>query len=216
MLKLRFVIRWKHGHKFGDKEGNEKKLWEIARGKRSVARKEVWDVQKRCWRKMSVVALPVRQAKYAGQLWLVVGRMKKEPCYVITNEPIETVEDMWKVIFAYARRWQIEMTVRYGKSELAMESPRMRKWEDREKLLLMVTLVYAYLLSLLSPTFSKAREWLLRQYCHRTGKRCREAKLPLYRLRWALSRFWKEPRPVFRFTFLAKPDLSNRCSKSPG
>src|SRR6266487_2372590 len=96
MLKLRFVIRWKHGHKFGDKEGNEKKLWEIARGKRSVARKEVWDVQKRCWRKMSVVALPVRQAKYAGQLWLVVGRMKKEPCYVITNEPIETVEDMWE------------------------------------------------------------------------------------------------------------------------
>ena len=216
MLKLRFVIRWKHGHKFWDKEGNEKKLWEIARGKRSVASKEVWDVQKRCWRKMSVVALPVRHAKYAGPLWLVVGRMKKEPWYLITNEPIETVEDMWKVIFAYARRWQIEMMFRYGKSELAMESPRMRKWEDREKLLLMVTLVYAYLLSLLSPAFSKAREWLLRQYCHRTGKRCREAKLPLYRLRWALSRFWNEHRPVFRFTFLAKPDLSNRCSKSPG
>src|SRR6266487_4538190 len=83
--------------------------------------KEVWDVQKRCWRKMSVVALPVRHAKYAGPLWLVVGRMKKEPWYLITNEPIETVEDMWKVIFAYARRWQIEMMFRYGKSELAME-----------------------------------------------------------------------------------------------
>src|SRR6266542_5494337 len=96
-------------------------------------------------------------------------RMKKEPWYLITNEPIETVEDIWKIIFAYARRWQIEMTFRYGKSELAMESPRMRKWEDREKLLLMVTLAYAYLLSLLSPAFSKAREWLLRQYCHRTG-----------------------------------------------
>jgi hypothetical protein len=79
-----------------------------------------------------------------------------------------------------------------------------------------VTLAYAYLLSLLSPALEKGREWLLRQYCHRTGKRYREAKLPLYRLRWALSRFWKEHRPVFRFALFAKPDLSNICSKSPG
>jgi hypothetical protein len=95
------VRRWKKGQKLFETEGKEKKFWEIARGKRSVASKEVWEVQKRCWRKMSVLALPVRHAKYAGPLWLVVGRMKKEAWYLITNEHIETVEDMWRVIFAY-------------------------------------------------------------------------------------------------------------------
>jgi len=39
---------------------------------------------------------------------------------------------------------------RYSKSELAMESPRVWIWERREKLLLIVTLVYAFLLSLLA------------------------------------------------------------------
>jgi hypothetical protein len=60
------------------------------------------------------------------------------------------VEDAWAVVFAYGRRWQIECAWRYSKSELAMESPRVWTWERREKLLLMVTLVYAFLLSLLA------------------------------------------------------------------
>lgn len=29
------------------------------------------------------------------------------------------------MVFAYARRWQIEMAFRYTKSELALESPRL-------------------------------------------------------------------------------------------
>ena len=45
--------------------------------------------------------------------------------YLLTNEPIATMEEAWRIIFAYARRWQIEMTYRYSKTELAMESPRL-------------------------------------------------------------------------------------------
>jgi hypothetical protein len=82
------------------------------------------------------------------------------------------------------------MAFRYGKSELAMESPRLWKWERRLKLLLMVTLAYAFLLSLLNPTLELLREWLLRHFCHRTGKWGRETPTPLYRLRSALSRLW--------------------------
>ncbi len=101
-----------------------------------------------------------------------------------------TEQDAWNVVFAYARRWQIEMTWRYNKSELACESPRLWSWENRLKLLLMVSIVYAFLLTLLDESWSALRSWLLRYWCHRTGKRCRQAATPLYRLRWALSRLW--------------------------
>jgi hypothetical protein len=87
------------------------------------------------------------------------------------------------------------MTYRYAKSELAMESPRLWRWENRCKLLLMVTLVYAFLLSLLHPQLETLRQWLLRFWCHRTGKRHREVSMPLYRLRSALSRLWLDFPP---------------------
>lgn len=109
---------------------------------------------------------------------------------MLTSEPIQTADDAWHIVSADARRWQIEMSWRYGKSELALESPRLWSWERRQKLLLLVTLAYAFLLSLLAPTCVRLRHWLLRYWCHRTGKRNRDASTPLYRLRSALSRLW--------------------------
>ena len=85
----------------------------------------------------------------------------------------------------------MEWTWRYNKSELAMESPRLWTWERREKLLLMVTLVYSFLLSLLEAALLELRAWLLRHWCRRTGKRSRQVAAPLYRLRSALSRLWQ-------------------------
>jgi hypothetical protein len=130
--------------------------------------------------------------EYEQALWLVVSRPGKRqpPWYLVTTEPIVTEQDAWSIVFAYARRWQIEMTWRYSKSELACESPRLWSWENRLKLLLMVSLVYAFLLTLLHEHAEGLRAWLLRYWCHRTGKRCREAMTPLYRLRWAISRLW--------------------------
>jgi hypothetical protein len=81
-------------------------------------------------------------------------------------------------VLAYARRWQIEMAFRFGKSELAMESPRLWTGERREKLLLVVTLCYAFLLSLLAGELEALRTWLLRTWCHRTGKRGRDTAAP--------------------------------------
>jgi hypothetical protein len=44
----------------------------------------------------------------------------------------------------------------------------------------------------------EAREkWLVRSYCHRTGRHCRDAKVPLTRLRCALSRLWQDHPPHF-------------------
>jgi hypothetical protein len=73
-------------------------------------------------------------------------RVKKKIWYVVTNEPARAEEQAWEIVFAYKRRWQIELSFRYGKCELAMESPRLWAFENRLKLLGRVTLVYAFLL----------------------------------------------------------------------
>ena len=65
--------------------------------------------------------------------------------YLLTPEPVGSVEDAWRIVFAYARRWQVEMALRFNKSELAFESPRLWKWEDRCKFLLIAALAYAFL-----------------------------------------------------------------------
>jgi hypothetical protein len=189
-LRLRFVVRWKKGLVLLDGWGDARKAWEIARGKRSQSYRFLRDSHTGQVRKVGIVALPVTHPAHAQPLWLVVVRPGggHEPWYLLTADVITTTEAAWAVALAYARRWQIEMTWRYGKSELAMESPRVATWERREKLLLLVTLVYAFLLSLLlQPDLCTQ---LLRAGCHRTGQRSRMAAAPLYRLRSALSRLW--------------------------
>ncbi len=187
---LRFVVRWPKHYVLCDRQGREAKAWQLTRGQRSWEQRLVWDARRRCQRKMGVYALPVCHPHYEQPLWLVVSRPGRgqEPWYLLTSEPITTAEDAWRLIFAYSRRWQIEMTFRYHKSELALESPRLWKWERRIKLLLMVTLAYAFLLQLLQ--WPEWCTWLLRHFCHRTGKRSREVSAPLYRLRTAISRLW--------------------------
>jgi len=203
---LRFHIRWPTDYKLRDAQGNKRKAWQITRGKRSWAQRQVWDGRRKQWFQAGVVAAPVRHPAYEQDLWLVVSRPGKgqPPWYLVATEPIVTEQDAWNVVFAYARRWQIEMTWRYNKSELACESPRLWSWEHRLKLLLMVSLIYAFLLTFFDDSAQGLRLWLLRYWCHRTGKRCRETTTPLYRLRWAISRLWLTYAPS-----LLRPRLLN-------
>src|SRR5262249_49405140 len=67
-------------------------------------------------------------------------------------EPVHTPEQAWNIVFAYARRWQIEMSLRFTKSEMAFESPRLLAWQAGLKFLLIASLAYAFLLSLLPNT----------------------------------------------------------------
>ena len=96
---------------------------------------------------------PVRHAMYSYQLYVVKVRVKKKVWYLITNEEVKTEAQAWDIFFAYRRRWQIETSFRYGKCELAMESPRLWVMENRLKLPSIVTLVYAFLLHLLEPLY---------------------------------------------------------------
>jgi Transposase DDE domain len=191
-LELQFVLRWPKGYHLVDQEGEKRAAGAIVRGQRSWEHRYLKDPRRGELRKVGVVAVPVTHPEYATPLWLVVARgIKKDPpWYLLTNEPVPDAEAAWRMVVRYARRWRIELTFRYTKSELAMESPRLWTWERRLKLLGLVTLAYAFLLSLLVPALLEWRQWLLRQYCHRTGRRAREGASPLYRLRAALSRLW--------------------------
>ena len=76
------------------------------------------------------------------------------------------------------------------KSELAIQSLRVYRWEDRLKLLGLVTLAYAFLMEMMGKEKKKARDWLIAYACRRTGTHLREVELPFSRLRLALSRLW--------------------------
>ena len=96
-------------------------------------------------------------------LSLVVCRSAgRLPWYLLTNEALTNEEETWRVVFAYVRSFQIEQTWRYDKSELAFQSPRLWHWAQREKLLLMARLSYAFLLTRLAPRYALLRLWLLR------------------------------------------------------
>jgi hypothetical protein len=198
-LGLRFVLRWRKDYQLVDAQGNKRKAWHIARGKRGSRERLIWDSRRSRWVQASVLVLPVQHPEQPGvALSLLVCRSAgRLPWYLLTNEAVTSEDEAWQVVFAYVRRWNIEQTWRYEKSELAFQSPRLWHWAEREKLLLMATLAYAFLLTLLEPCYDPLRLWLLRFYCHRTGWHCRQAKAPLYRLRSALSRLWQEYSPSF-------------------
>ncbi len=187
--QIRFIVRWRNSYHLLDSKGR-RSPGEMCRGKRSLEYRLLWDSRRRCERKVGILYFPVHHHKHLHQpLWLVVARPKQRPAlHFLTNQPITSIDEAWQVLYAYARRWQIETAFRFFKSELALESPRLWSWHNRLKLFAMVALVYAFLLSLLAPAATHLKEFLLEHFCPRTGKRHRLATLPLYRLRSALVR----------------------------
>jgi hypothetical protein len=194
----RFVVRWRHEYQLRDATGNQRAAWKLTQGKRAWDSQPLWDAQHQRWIMASVLAVPVFHPDHPEwPLWLVVGRRQGgKPWYLVTSEPVQTAAQAWKVVWAYARRWQIELSFKHCKSEFGFQSPRLWTWEERVKLLGIATLAYAFLLQLLSPAASLLCQWLLDYGCHRTGHHVREAKVPLARLRCALSKLWLAHPPV--------------------
>jgi len=133
---VRFVLRWRHDYRLVDAQGQTRLAWKMVQGKRAWGKgRPLWDA-KRCKHvQASVLACPVTHPDFPQwSLWLVVGRRQGgTPWYLLTNEPVETEEQAWAVVLAYARRWQIELSWRNCKSELGMQSPRVWGWEERLK-----------------------------------------------------------------------------------
>ncbi|HET8669562.1 MAG TPA: transposase [Candidatus Saccharimonadales bacterium] len=197
----RFVLRWPKNYYLLDEHEQLRKPGEIAKGKRSWEHRLLWDAHHRCERKTGVIAFPVFEPTHHQPLWLVIARRKgQSPWYLLTSEPAHSPQLAWQIVLAYARRWQVEMTIRFNKCELAFESPRLLHWQPRHKLLLIAALAYAFLLSLLPTSPGSLSSWLLHTFCHRTGKRSQTSPAPLYRLRFALSLLWLfHPPPFFSY-----------------
>jgi hypothetical protein len=196
--QVRFIVRWKKGNSLLDETGEQRKASDISRRKRSVDHRMIYDCKRRCERKTGIVFFPVKLPNVPYQmLWMVVSRPGpgRQPWFLLTNDPVRSVQDAWRIVLGYNRRWQIETCIRFDKSELAIESIRILDWETRKKFMLILALVHAFLISLLSPAVEYLRSWLLRTWCHRTGKRSRSTAAPLYRLRLAISTLWSAFRP---------------------
>ena len=189
-FKQDFVIRWKKNHLLLHSEKGTKKTHLLARSFRGKKYKQVWDKERKKLKKVSIAWAPVFNLDHLdNQLFIVIVRDKNNytsPMYLITSLPIKTQQDAWEICFSYMHRWEVEQSFRFGKSELAMESPRLWFWENRLKLLAIVTLVYDFLLSILR----NWKSWIqlfFRRWCHRTGNRYRNASIPIYRLRQAIA-----------------------------
>jgi hypothetical protein len=194
LYQVRFVLRWKKTFTLIGPDGQQKSAGQLVAWKRPRDHQQIWDAPRHCWRTVGILFLPVRHPEFPNiPLWLVVSRPGpgRKPWFLLTNEPLLSVEDAWHIVFFYARRWQVEMTLRFEKSELAFESPRLHSWEARRKFLLIVALVHAFLILLLAPRFVSLKSYLLNVWCHRNGKWSRETPTPLYRLRIALSQLWR-------------------------
>ncbi len=184
-----FVIRWKKNIYllYG---GEEKKIGNISRGVKPVASRIVRDKERKRLKRVTIGWVKVKHPEHADkQLTLVIIRDKKNyqgPMYLLTSLDIESEALAWEIMYTYFHRWEAEQGFRFLKSELGLESPRLWFWDNRMKLMSIVTLVYDFLLQMV-------RNWanwvqpFLRQYGHRTGKRYRDVSIPLYRLRMAIS-----------------------------
>ena len=187
----RFILRWPKRYKLVGERGQKVPAWQVTRGKKSWQQRLVREGHTGKVYEAGVLAARVEHPDLPGvPLWLVVSRPRqgRGPWYLLTGEAVTTAEEAWQVVFAYARRWQIETCFRYNKSELSLESPRLWSLERRTKLLLMLALLYAFLLGFLSEPMQALRQRLLDSFCPRTGKRSRETSAPLYRLRWAIAK----------------------------
>lgn len=120
--QVRFIVRWPARNKLADGAGNLQPAWQLVRGKRAWDHRLLWDAQRHCARKTGILAVPVLLG--SRSLVLVVARRGsgQQPWYLLTNEPVAEIEELWTIVLQYARRWQLEMVWRYGKSELGLES----------------------------------------------------------------------------------------------
>jgi hypothetical protein len=191
-FNVRFIVRFKHRFHLLDEKGEKRAAWTIARGKVGLAPRTIYDAVHRCHVEGRVLFFKVSHPDFPDwPLTLVVGRRKGlDPIYLLTNEEVNTAEEAWKVLLAYLRRWRIELALRHLKSDMGIQSLRVYAWEDRLKLLGLLTLAYGFLMELMAASMRKARHWLLDFACPRRGQRLREVEVPLSRLRLALSKLW--------------------------
>ena len=195
-LGARFLIRWNGKYKLENAKGELKNTYKHSLGKKAASTRKVWDMKRNCYRKAGVLFMPVVHPKVPDALlYLVIcrpGKKGQKPWYLITSERVESAKQAWKIVFAYSRRWLVETAFRYNKAELGIESIRLKAWEKRMKLISIIMLVYAFLLSTLNYAGGILLKMMLKIASDRKRKRYRDASIPLYRIREILDFLWNQ------------------------
>lgn len=215
---LCFVVRWKKGNKLrpveapsvGDGAASHHRQDQDGVAAWKLTRMKSWGTRllsnPRAPSSPITVGFAAREVRLLHReepLYLVVVRIGKatkrrrggtEPWRLLTNLPVRTREDAWRIAEAYGARWAIEQELRFGKSELGVESVRVRRWEPRSKLLALASLAYAFLVHLLSDGTREVLPAILR-WAHRTGRQASSVYRSLYRLRAALANLWNRHTP---------------------
>jgi hypothetical protein len=192
-VDARFIVRWHKRFHLVSSQGVTQPPWHFGRGKQGLTKRQIHDAVKKQTVEGSVLFFPVTHPEFADwPLTLVISRRKGgTPWYLLTNEPVSTDEEAWRIALSYIRRWQIELAFRNLKSELAIQSLRVYDWEGRLKLLALVSLAYAFLMELMREPARAARDWVIDFACHRSGAHLQEVAIPFTRLRIALAKLWQ-------------------------
>lgn len=198
----RFIIRWKSNQLLINEKGVAKATYKHSLGQKTAAYRWIWDKERKQHRKIGILYRKVYHKEFPDKpMYLVIVRSTHKghkPMYLLTDIKIDTPGMAWEMLFCYMHRWDVEQAFRFGKTALAMESPRLWFFENRIKLLMIVTLVMSFLLQLLIKTPDFAQK-LIKTWCPRTGKWQEKVSLPLYRLRLALERLI-----VYEYLYLFK------------
>jgi hypothetical protein len=192
----RFIVRWRSDfHLIDAVSGEEKAAGQLTIHLRSQGHVLIHPPKSRQAIKMGVASLPVRLPDCPNRLSLVVARRQgKTSLWLLTNEPVTSVEQATRIAQMYARRWQVEWAFRYQKTDLGFASIRVRKWDYRQKLWAIAELAHAFLLRLIA-TRDELVAKLLR-WCDRNGRKNVEVIAPTYRLRHALCNVWNDHPPT--------------------
>lgn len=186
-----FIIRWKSSNLLTNLAGETKNTWRICFGKKSLDARLFSDKERKKTLKLEIIYAPVAHPEYPDKpLNLIVVRQKtikgQQPMYLLTDVEVDSIGLAWEIFKSYIQRWDIEQAFRFLKSELGIQAIRLRDFENRLKMMALVTLSYEFLLQFW-------RNWhlsaflFIKKWCHRTDNRFDNTRLPLYRLRLALA-----------------------------
>lgn len=182
----RFLVRWNAGSHLCDQQGQNKSPGRVTGHLHAWQQAPGWDAVHQRTIQRKVVALAVHHpdpALASQQFWLVVCRRDHTvlPWELLTTEPITNADDLWTLVVASSRRWHSEQMWRACTHELAFERPRLHDWEHRRRVLLLASLVSAFLLERMRPPWEGSKDWILHVCCHRTGAWTRQTLVPFTR-----------------------------------
>ncbi len=189
-LKQDLLVRWQTNFYLTHEEKGRKKCHLLARSFKGKERKIIQDKERKITRHISISFAKVSRQEIENQDYTLIiirdvtGKFK--PVYLLTSIDVRDTKTAWEICFSYMHRWEIEQSFRFIKSELGIESARLWFYQNRLKLMSIVSLVYDFILRMLRGFWSFCQA-ILRKWCHRTGSRYRNASIPAYRLRAAFA-----------------------------